>query len=87
MENPYDNLDDLTWSCFTKADDKGGRLEPYLHRLHSVCHSKAIGLDILGYANDTLRYPVVSVILNDRPQVSSTVLFSAGVHGTEIAGP
>ena len=87
MEKPYAGLDDLTWSCFTRADEVGGRLEPYLHRLHSVCHSKAIGLDILGYADDTLKYPVVSVILNDRPHVSRTVLFNAGVHGTEIAGP
>jgi len=87
MEKPYDSLDRLTWSCFTNAVRSGGRLHPYLSRLNSVCRGNGLSIDILGYADDTLKYPVVSVLLNDRPSVSKTVLFSAGVHGHEIAGP
>ena len=91
MDKPYDSLDDLTWSCFTKAGKDGGRLNPYLSHLHDVCHGKGLSLDILGYADDTLKYPVVSVLLNDRPEpgqgLKKTVLFSSGVHGGEIAGP
>jgi len=59
-----------------------GNYNPYLKKLRPVCSQKKIKLIKLGTANS---FPLYQIILN--PSASKTVVFSAGIHGNEIAGP
>lgn len=54
----------------------------YLKKLKSVCDKRKIPLVEIGQAN---QLPIYKITLN--PLAQKTVVFSAGIHGDEIAGP
>lgn len=59
-----------------------GYYATYLKKLNSVCSKMKIPLVEIGRANNL---PIYKIILN--PAAATTVVFSAGIHGDEIAGP
>jgi len=59
-----------------------GYYEDYLKRLKAVCIKKGIKLVEIGRVN---KLPVYKIVIN--PQAKRSVVFSAGIHGYEIAGP
>jgi len=54
----------------------------YLDKLESVCKKKRIQLQEIGRVN---LLPIYKIILNTSGE--KVIVFSAGIHGDEIAGP
>lgn len=54
----------------------------YINKLKSVCEQRKIELVEIGRVS---RLPMYKIVLN--PRAKQTVVFSAGIHGDEIAGP
>lgn len=59
-----------------------GYYAKYLSKLKAVCDKKRLKLREIGKVNDM---PIYKIVIN--PTAKKTVVFSAGIHGEEIAGP
>jgi hypothetical protein len=58
----------------------------FLKELKEVCDKRGFELKELGRVGENKEYPMFSITLNSS-NFKKTVCFSAGIHGTEIAGP
>lgn len=61
--------------------------EKFINELMIVCKKRKFELNKIGSVGANNEYPIFSVAVNNIPKPDKVVCFSAGIHGTEIAGP
>jgi hypothetical protein len=59
----------------------------FLKELKSICNKKGLKLQLIGFAGNDKNFPIYRVVIMGVASKNKTILFSAGVHGDEPAGP